>query len=79
MKKNIIFGFLITLVLAGCAGGTTDPRQGGLFSYNPTAYEQRIAERENSLSNIQKDTAVQNDKNKKLKNTYYSEKQQLEN
>lgn len=78
MKKNIIFGLLATLVLAGCAGGTTDPRKGGLFSYNPAAYEQRIAERENNLSNIQQDTAVQNDKNKKLKNRYYSEKKKLE-
>ena len=79
MKKNIIFGLLAVLTLAGCAGGTTDPRQGGLFSYNPAAYEQRIAERENNLNNIKQDTSVQSQKNKKLKNSYYSEKQKLEN
>jgi septal ring factor EnvC (AmiA/AmiB activator) len=35
-------------LLSGCAagGGTTDPRKGGLFSYNPKAYERRIQERE---------------------------------
>lgn len=77
MKKNIILGMLATLVLAGCAGGTTDPRKGGLFSYNPTAYKQRIADKENNLDNIQQDTAAQNDKNKKLKNSYYTEKKNL--
>jgi len=40
------------VLLPGCAadGGTTDPRKGGLFSYNPKAYERRIEEREARLN-----------------------------
>ena len=39
-------------LLPGCAadGGTADPRKGGLFSYNPKAYERRIQEREARLN-----------------------------
>ena len=77
MKKNIIFGLLGAFLLAGCAGQTTDPRKGGLFSYDPAAYEQRIADRENNLGAINQDTAVQKKKNKQLKSTYYSEKKKL--
>lgn len=35
-------------VLMGCAT-TDDPRQGGLFSYNPAAYERRLEQRRASL------------------------------
>ena len=39
-----ILGCFCALLLLGCA--TTDnPRQGGLFGYNPSAYERRVAER----------------------------------
>ena len=40
------------VLLSGCAAdsGTTDPRKGGLFSYNPKAYEHRIQEREAHLN-----------------------------
>ena len=40
------------VLLPGCAadGGTTDPRKGGLFSYNPKAYERRAQEREARLN-----------------------------
>ena len=77
MKKNIIFGMLGALLLAGCAGQTTDPRKGGLFSYDPAAYDQRIADRENNLNSVKNDTSVQKKKNKQLKNSYYSEKKKL--
>jgi len=67
--KNIYFLAGITLLfLNGCAGGTTDPRKGGLFSYNPNAYEQRLAEREQHLSAIENDTAAQKRKSNRLKN-----------
>jgi len=79
MKKNLILGVLGTFIFAGCAGQTTDPRQGGLFSYDPSAYEQRISDRENHLNSINNDTAVQKNKNKKLKNNYNSEKRKLNN
>jgi chromosome segregation ATPase len=38
------------IMIGGCAGQTTDPRQGGLFSYNPDAYEQRLQDRRGQLS-----------------------------
>jgi chromosome segregation ATPase len=41
--------YILLLVLTGCAT-TTDPRQGGLFSYSPKAYEQRLQERRTTLS-----------------------------
>ena len=39
-------------LLSGCAAdsGTADPRKGGLFSYNPKAYERRVQEREARLN-----------------------------
>jgi septal ring factor EnvC (AmiA/AmiB activator) len=38
-------------LLAGCAaGGDGDPRKGGLFGYDPKAYERRIQEREARVS-----------------------------
>jgi len=38
------------IMIGGCAGQTTDPRQGGLFSYNPDAYERRLQDRREQLS-----------------------------
>ena len=66
MKKNLIIGIIGAMLFAGCAGQTTDPRQGGLFSYDPDAYQQRIADRENHLNAVNNDTAVQKQKNKQL-------------
>lgn len=65
------------LLLNGCAGKTTDPRQGGLFSYNPDAYEKRLADREQKLSGIESDTAAQKRKSAQLKKNLSSEKNQL--
>lgn len=65
------------LLLNGCAGGTTDPRQGGLFSYNPDAYEKRLADRERELAKIESDTAVQKRKSAQLKRNLSSEKHKL--
>ena len=67
MKKRYIVGTLAILILSGCAGTTTDPRRGGLFSYNPKAYEQRLADRERELSAIEQDTAAQKRKSAQLK------------
>ncbi len=65
------------LLLNGCAGGTTDPRQGGLFSYNPDAYEQRLSDRESHLSSIENDTAAQKNKSTRLKRDIASEKNKM--
>jgi hypothetical protein len=76
--KNLYFMTGVTfLLLNGCAGGTTDPRQGGLFSYDPNAYEQRLADRERHLSSIENDTAAQKRKSKRLKRNLASEKSKM--
>lgn len=62
------------LLLSGCAGTTADPRQGGLFSYNPDAYEKRLAEREKHLATIESDTAKQKRKSANLKKQLSAEK-----
>ncbi|MBM9613292.1 hypothetical protein JWJ90_03220 [Desulfobulbus rhabdoformis] len=55
MKLNtrLIVVVCCTLLLAGCAGQTTDPHQGGLFSYNPNAYEQRLQDRRSHLDQVE--------------------------
>jgi len=50
--------YVLLFVLVGCAT-TTDPRQGGLFSYNPKAYEQRLEERRNTLEALKKNAQDQ--------------------
>ena len=51
----------LVVLLAGCAGQTTDPRQGGLFSYNPQAYEQRLQERQSHLSQVEQENRAAED------------------
>ncbi len=67
MKKKSLLTFAAAVLLSGCAGQTTDPRQGGLFSYDPKAYDQRLADRENRLAELDHDNAVQSKKNRQLK------------
>ena len=45
--------YVLLFVLTACAT-TTDPRQGGLFSYDRKAYEQRLEDRRNILGALQK-------------------------
>ncbi len=52
-RKQLIVAVGCALLLAGCAGQTTDPRQGGLFSYNPNAYEQRLQDRRTHLDQVE--------------------------
>ncbi|WP_296824771.1 hypothetical protein [Sulfurovum sp.] len=78
MKKIYLMTAGIAIVLLnGCAGGTTDPRKGGLFSYNPDAYEQRLKDREQQLSSIENDTAAQKRKSARLKRELSSEKSKM--
>ncbi len=51
-KAGAITILAFALITTGCANQTSDPHQGGLFSYNPGAYEQRIREREETLSRL---------------------------
>ncbi len=77
MKNIYLITGVTLLLLNGCAGGTTDPRQGGLFSYNPNAYEQRLSDRERHLSSIENDTAAQKQKKDRLKRDLASEKNKM--
>jgi chromosome segregation ATPase len=56
------------VLLLGCAadGGTDDPRRGGLFSYNPKAYERRIQEREARLSASSEEAGAAQDERTRL-------------
>ncbi|MBU1340309.1 MAG: hypothetical protein KKE44_18430 [Proteobacteria bacterium] len=59
MKSIIpIAGCLLMLLsLGACVSSTeTDPRKGGLFGYNPAAYEKRIEERKTKLAATEADT-----------------------
>ncbi len=76
MTKYILWATALIL-LSGCAGKTTDPREGGLFSYNPNAYEKRLSNRENKLHAIQRDTSIQRKKNKRLEQKYRTEKSKM--
>lgn len=53
---RIVGALIILLNLGGCVSTETDPRKGGLFSYNPKAYEKRIEERKTSLSETEAGT-----------------------
>lgn len=53
---RIAGALVILLSLGGCVSTETDPRKGGLFSYNPQAYEKRIEQRKTSLSETEADT-----------------------
>ncbi len=56
-KKLYLSGVLILPLLGGCFGvGSTDPSQGGFFSYNPKAYEERLRQREDHLAHLDADT-----------------------
>lgn len=77
MKKIYLITGVAILLLNGCAGGTTDPRQGGLFSYDPDAYEQRLSDRERHLASVENDTAAQKRKSARLKTDLASEKNKM--
>ncbi len=48
-EKIFLILIIFSIFVSGCAT-TTDPRNGGLFSYNPKAYEDRLADREDKIS-----------------------------
>lgn len=77
MKTTYMIGTGIAMILlSGCAT-TTDPRQGGLFSYNPSAYEQRLSDKEQNLAGIESDTSKEKHKTKQLNRTLSTEKKKL--
>lgn len=78
-KFSFLISILLAFLLAGCAGGTktTDPRKGGLFSYNPDAYNKRLEDRRRERGQIEQDTVRQKQKTSYLQKNLASEKQQL--
>ena len=64
LVKGMFWAFSLC-PLVGCAT-TDDPRQGGLFSYNPKAYEQRLAERRAALQEIQAQQQSEEDRSRRL-------------
>ncbi|MDR0239061.1 MAG: hypothetical protein LBI88_02370 [Deltaproteobacteria bacterium] len=56
------------VLLSACAAdsGTTNPRKGGLFSYNPKAYERRVQEREERLNASSEETRAAQDEQTQL-------------
>lgn len=78
MKNIYLISGVAILLLNGCAGSTTDPRQGGLFSYNPDAYEKRLSDRERHLSSVENDTATQKQKSARLKRDLASQKNKMD-
>jgi len=62
----VIVSLFAATTLLGCAGQTTDPRQGGLFSYNPQAYEKRIQDRKEDLSGVDQSTQAAGEQSSRL-------------
>jgi hypothetical protein len=58
---------LLLLTTAGCST-TTDPRQGGLFGYNPTAYEHRLDERRQMLDALERNKQQSQEEAQQLQN-----------
>jgi len=67
---------LALFVLTGCAGTTTDPKQGGLFSYNPEAYQQRKQEREDRLKELEREQIAAEQRQAELTQTAAEKKSQ---
>ncbi|MDR2726827.1 MAG: lipoprotein [Deltaproteobacteria bacterium] len=66
--KKILLGLCAILLLAGCQK-TTDPSQGGLFSYSPEAYKQRKLEREERLKELQREQIAEEQRQAALTQT----------
>ena len=64
---SIAVAVLMLASLGGCVSSTeTDPRKGGLFGYNPEAYEKRIDDRKSTLSNTEADTQTHKQQTRQL-------------
>jgi len=76
---HITYILFLVLFLAGCAAGTktTDPRKGGLFSYNPEAYQKRLDQRKAQRSYYERDTYKQRQVGSQLNKNLAAEKRQL--
>jgi septal ring factor EnvC (AmiA/AmiB activator) len=75
MVKKIIRCVPLLLIF-GCAT-TDDPRQGGLWSYNPEAYEKRLEERRVALREIQGNQRNEENTTKHLKSELSAKKEKF--
>lgn len=48
--SSYCFVILLFMLLFGCGPQSSNPREGGLFSYNPKAYEDRLKVRQDDLA-----------------------------
>ena len=79
MKQRILMMVMAALcaVSMGCAT-CDDPRQGGLFGYNPDVYKQRIAEREARLQALKEANAAEKERTRALQQAVQSQQNQQE-
>jgi len=76
MIQGIVIG-LFLLLAAGCAT-TDDPRQGGLFSYNPATYEARLEQRRQNLTTLQQNQRQEEEQARQLEREAQSRQARLE-
>jgi chromosome segregation ATPase len=68
MRLALFILAVVALGLLPACGGpkTTDPRAGGLYSYDPEAYEQRLAERRERLTHLEQQEAAEAERREEL-------------
>ncbi len=68
----VIMAIFVFMLLSGCQTTTTDPRKGGLFGYNPKAYEKRLDDRRNLKVDLERQNTEIKQESEKLKEEYTS-------
>jgi chromosome segregation ATPase len=76
MMQRVVTGLFILLAV-GCAT-TDDPRQGGLFGYNPTAYEARLEQRRQNLTALQQNQQQEEEQTRQLESDVQTREAMLE-
>ena len=71
----VMSAFFIT----SCSCSNSDPRQGGLFSYCPSKYEQRIQDRENELAAAEAENAIEENKTASLEKQKAQKQKEVSN
>jgi chromosome segregation ATPase len=66
IKRICLICVAINLFALTACQTTTDPSKGGLFSYDPEAYEKRIENRENRLKEIEDQQEIEKQKSEQL-------------
>ncbi len=77
MRKKVLLMCALYAGLLSCAT-TDDPRQGGLFSYDPEAYEKRLEQRRQILEELQKSQQAEQEKTQTLESEVRVKQEELE-